>query len=58
MYVWLTDYNTYDHQLLTSVVPYFARVNIGNDVTTLLAGAMLLVGLPVGGILANYLVRR
>ncbi|KAE8164780.1 major facilitator superfamily domain-containing protein [Aspergillus tamarii] len=44
--------------LLTSVVPYFARVNIGNDVTTLLAGAMLLVGLPVGGILANYLVRR
>ncbi|KAE8322582.1 major facilitator superfamily domain-containing protein [Aspergillus sergii] len=44
--------------LLTSVVPYFTRANIGGDMTTLLAGGMLLVGLPLGGILANHVVRR
>ncbi|KAF7624081.1 hypothetical protein AFLA_007796 [Aspergillus flavus NRRL3357] len=44
--------------LLTSVVPYFTRANIGGDITTLLAGGMLLVGLPFGGILANHVVRR
>ncbi|KNG84177.1 hypothetical protein ANOM_008588 [Aspergillus nomiae NRRL 13137] len=44
--------------LLTSVVPYFTRINIGSDVATLLAGGMLLVGLPVGGLLANHIVRR
>ncbi|KAE8397681.1 MFS general substrate transporter [Aspergillus pseudonomiae] len=44
--------------LLTSVVPYFTRTNIGSDAATLLAGGMLLVGLPVGGLLANHIVRR
>ncbi|KAE8379795.1 hypothetical protein BDV26DRAFT_154887 [Aspergillus bertholletiae] len=44
--------------LLTSVVPYFTRTDIGGDITTLLAGGMLLIGLPVGGILANHIVKR